>query len=102
MWEALFHTPLQDYDVLLLLRTEALPHASRALQPLGVGPQPLGDEPAAKAKALKRRAGQPDALSGLLEGGKPDPPPKRARAFLSAFSDEVRGTDCGSLWDTPS
>lgn len=86
-WQALFAPRLEDFDVLLLLRKEALP-----LGDLGIGASLSASLTAPPRQLLQLAAGPasgPDALSGAAEAPL-EPPPKRARAFLRAFPDQVR------------
>eukprot|EP00798_Chlamydomonas_sp_ICE-L_P031575 gene31575-6769_t len=97
---SVFVTPLEDYDCLLLLALEALPQAGRILPLLHPLLQRHVEDEVSLAQQgkKKRKRGaayrpallfqQPDALSEVLAEG-PDPAPKRARAFLSAFPEQV-------------
>jgi len=77
---AAFATPLDDFDVLLLLRGEALPQAGRA--------PPQHRLLLAQQRRAAAGGQQPDALSAL-EAEPAAPPAKRARVFLRAFPEQV-------------
>jgi hypothetical protein len=63
-WMRVFHTPLADYDALLVLRKEALPEGGRVV-PGAPGP--------------------PHSAHSVLGDAANQPPPKRARAVLRAL-----------------
>ncbi|CAG9460237.1 unnamed protein product [Pedinophyceae sp. YPF-701] len=80
----IFAPSLRDFDALLVLRKEALPHPDRALQ----APAGLPSGAAAACSAVTGPGGAGTAMRGLLDGRGvlPVPPPaKRARAMLRAF-----------------
>ncbi|MEW5318311.1 MAG: hypothetical protein WDW38_009541 [Sanguina aurantia] len=70
-WSRLHRCPAERYDVLLVLRKEAMPQAHRAL-----------------SRPRVARHSQPSCLTACREASLP-PPGKRARAFLHAFPEQV-------------
>lgn len=108
LWMAAFVPPLDSFDVLLLLREEAVPQCRRALPALARLLAP-SDAAAATGAGRKRRRGGSGSAVGPAAGGvlsvwpvrgadcltageeeAAGPPPKRCRVFLRAFPDKVR------------
>lgn len=95
-WLSLFHTPLHDFDLLIVMRKDALPHLERVVEAAapGAGHRKGGSKAVASTTALVKHAAAPDALTAVEQGGA-EPgdagaqPPKRCRAILRAFPDQV-------------